>query len=108
MEAVYHLAARVGVGQSMFEVADYTSVNNEGTAILLQALIEQPVERLVVSSSMSLYGEGLYRAPNGALVGGPARTLAQLRARDWEARNSEGEILTPVPTPESKTPSLAS
>ena len=60
--AVYHFAAMVGVGQSMYEVAEYTAVNNMGTATLLEALIEQPVERLVVASSMSLYGEGLYRA----------------------------------------------
>src|SRR5690349_14948797 len=62
MDAVFHFAAMVGVGQSMYEVAAYTSVNNEGTANLLQALIQQPVERLIVASSMSLYGEGLYRA----------------------------------------------
>src|SRR5436305_5003575 len=46
VDAVFHLAARVGVGQSMYEVEDYTSVNNEGTASLLQRLIEEPVERL--------------------------------------------------------------
>ena len=50
----------------MYQIADYTGVNNLGTAVLLEALIEQPVERLVVASSMSIYGEGLYRAPNGA------------------------------------------
>src|SRR3954470_15228785 len=59
VDAVYHFAAAVGVGQSMYEIAHYTSVNNGGTAVLLQALIERPVERLVVASSMSLYGEGL-------------------------------------------------
>ena len=49
--------------------ADYTGVNNLGTAVLLEALIEQPVERLVVASSMSIYGEGLYCAPDGIGVG---------------------------------------
>ena len=58
---VYHLAAMVGVGQSMYGSGDYTAVNNLGTAVLLEALVEQPVERLVVASSMSIYGEGLYR-----------------------------------------------
>src|SRR5690348_5252097 len=60
VDAVIHLAAAVGVGQSMYEVARYTAANNLGTAVLLEALIAQPVERLVVASSMSIYGEGLY------------------------------------------------
>src|SRR5215218_9752652 len=62
VDAVYHFAAAVGVGQSMYEIAQYTDVNNMGTAVLLEALVERPVERLVVASSMSIYGEGLYRA----------------------------------------------
>ena len=72
VDAVYHFAAAVGVGQSMYEVARYTSVNNIGTAVLLEALVERPVERLVVASSMSLYGEGAYRTAGGAIVPGPA------------------------------------
>jgi dTDP-L-rhamnose 4-epimerase len=108
VDAVYHLAAAVGVGQSMYEIEKYTSVNNMGTAVLLQALIERPVERLVVASSMSLYGEGLYRAPDGRAAPGTERSLEQLKARDWELRSARGEPLAPVPTPESKPPSLAS
>jgi len=108
VDAVYHFAAMVGVGQSMYEVAKYTSVNNEGTATLLQALIEKPVERLVVASSMSLYGEGLYRTPIGDFVPGHERSLNQLKARNWELHDSEGGLLTPVPTPENKPPALAS
>ena len=107
-DAVVHLAAAVGVGQSMYEVAGYTAVNNLGTAVLLEALIQAPVERLVVASSMSIYGEGLYRDARGALVAGQERTLAQLRAREWELRGEDGEALRPLPTPETKTPSLAS
>jgi dTDP-L-rhamnose 4-epimerase len=108
VEIVYHLAAAVGVGQSMYEIAHYTSVNNLGTAVLLEALAAQPVARLVVASSMSLYGEGLYRCSDGSLCTGVERDLAQLRAGEWEVRSQEGEVLTPVPTPESKLPSLAS
>jgi len=108
VDAVYHLAAVVGVGQSMYEVAQYTEVNNLGTAVLLEALVEHPVERLVVASSMSLYGEGLYRAPDGDVHAGVARTLDQLKRADWEVRDACGEVLTPVPTPESKAPSLSS
>jgi dTDP-L-rhamnose 4-epimerase len=108
VDAVFHFAARVGVGQSMYEVADYTSVNNEGTAALLQVLIENPVEKLIVASSMSLYGEGLYRTPSGDYFAGTERTLEQLKAHDWELHDPDGDTLTPVPTPESKLPTLAS
>lgn len=108
IDVVYHLAARVGVGQSMYEIVQYTEVNNLGTAVLLEALIENPVERLIVASSMSLYGEGLYRTGDGRLTTATERNLRQLKAMDWEVRNAEGEALTPVATPEGKTPSLAS
>jgi dTDP-L-rhamnose 4-epimerase len=108
VDAVFHFAAMVGVGQSMYQVADYTSVNDGGTSNLLQALIERPVERLVVASSMSLYGEGLYRAPDGSTIAGTERALAQLKAHEWELRSANGEVLMPIPTPETKTPTLAS
>lgn len=108
VEAVVHLAAAVGVGQSMYEVASYTSINNLGTAVLLEQLIKRPVRRLIVASSMSVYGEGLYR--NGARLVEPRhdRSLGQLRAGQWELQSEEGTPLEPVPTPESKQPSLAS
>src|ERR671925_2413740 len=101
IDVVYHLAAAVGVGQSMYEVAHYTRTNNLGTAVLLEALIEHPIERLIVASSMSLYGEGLYRAPDGTVSTGVPRTLTQLQAGDWEVRGVKGEPLTPMPTPET-------
>jgi dTDP-L-rhamnose 4-epimerase len=108
IDVVYHLAAAVGVGQSMYEIAQYTSVNNLGTAVLLEALAANPVARLIVASSMSLYGEGLYHCPDGSVCIGEERSLAQLRSGEWEVRNAAGEVLTPIPTPETKLPSLAS
>ena len=108
IDAVYHFAAAVGVGQSMYEVASYTSINNLGTAVLLEALIARPVRRLVVASSMSLYGEGLYRDPDGRIVAGSERQLEQLRRSDWEVRDEQGRPLAPVPTSEDKPPSLSS
>jgi dTDP-L-rhamnose 4-epimerase len=108
VDAVFHLAALVGVGQSMYAVAEYTSVNNTGTATLMQALLERPVRKLVVASSMSIYGEGLYRSPGGDLLAGAERSLQQLKRRNWEVQDLDGEILTPVPTPETKLPSLSS
>ena len=108
VDAVFHLAAVVGVGQSMYEIGRYTDVNNLGTAVLLEALLETPVERLVVASSMSIYGEGAYQDAGGRPAVAAERSLDRLKARDWEIRDVEGEVLTPVPTPETKTPSLAS
>src|SRR3982750_4709318 len=108
IDAVFHFAAVVGVGQSMYEIANYTSTNTQGTAVLLEALAQRPVERLVVASSMSIYGEGLYRTCAGSLVEGRERTFQQLRAHDWEIRGADGDPLIPVPTPESKCPALPS
>jgi dTDP-L-rhamnose 4-epimerase len=108
IDAVYHLAALVGVGQSMYQIVDYTDVNNLGTATLLEVLIKKPVERLVVASSMSIYGEGLYKNPEGQLVSGCERTLQQLQEHDWEVYDEQRHALKPVATPETKQPSLAS
>lgn len=108
IDAVCHLAAMVGVAQSMYRIDAYTAANVGGTAVLLEALAERPVRRLIVASSMSVYGEGLYRRPDGALVEGRSRPLDRLRRGDWEVRDEQGEALAPVPTPESKSPALES
>lgn len=108
VDAVYHFVGMVGVGQSMYQIADYTSVNNMGTAILLEALIEHPVERLLVASSMSIYGEGLYVEPDGTQRMDVERSVDQLRRNEWEPHSRTGEPLRPLPTPESKTPALSS
>jgi dTDP-L-rhamnose 4-epimerase len=108
VDAIYHFAARVGVGQSMYEIEQYTSTNDVGTAVLLEALISQPVERLVVASSMSVYGEGMYQRHDGTLLEGKDRSLWQLAVGKWEVLGPNGDVLTPLPTPEVKTPSLAS
>jgi dTDP-L-rhamnose 4-epimerase len=108
VDAVFHFAAAVGVGQSMYQLEQYTSINNLGTAVLLEALVERPVERLVVASSMSVYGEGLYRLPDGTETSAAERTRAQLQAGSWEPRSQFGLPLAPVPTPERKRPSLSS
>jgi dTDP-L-rhamnose 4-epimerase len=110
IDVVVHLAARVGVGQSMYEVATYTDVNNVGTATLLEAIINRPkpLQKLVVASSMSLYGEGLYRRPDGTLVADAQRSDEAVRTSRWEPVDVSGLPLEPVPTPEAKPPSLAS
>ncbi|HYO78645.1 MAG TPA: SDR family NAD(P)-dependent oxidoreductase [Thermoanaerobaculia bacterium] len=110
IDSVFHFAAKVGVGQSMYAVENYTDVNNRGTAVLLEALLKakKPVERLVVASSMSIYGEGLYRDTAGNVAAGQERPLERLKARQWEVTDGNGNVLTPVATPETKTPTLAS
>lgn len=108
-EAVFHLAAMVGVGQSMYEMEKYTSVNNVGTAVLLEAMAHAKGERkLIVASSMSIYGEGRYRDSRGRFYDDVMRPVEQLQQGSWEPCNRESERLVPVATPEEKAPSLAS
>ena len=108
VEAVFHLAAAVGVGQSMYELGKYLRMNTLGTAVLLEALMECPVETLIVASSMSIYGEGLYRTVDGSRQTQAERSLAQLHAGVWELYDAQGVRLQPLPTPETKPPALAS
>jgi dTDP-L-rhamnose 4-epimerase len=105
---VYHFAAAVGVGQSMYEIEKYTSINTVGTAVLLEALAQRPIEKFIVASSMSVYGEGLYRSSDGRVHLPAERSLEQLRKGVWEFYDKRGERLEPVPTPETKPPSLSS
>ncbi len=104
VDAVFHFASAVGVGQSMYEIEKYVDINNRGTAVLLEALLRRPVEKLVVASSMSIYGEGLYRDSEGNTFSPRPRSVTQLKAGDWDLTDPRGEPLIPVATPESKTP----
>ncbi len=105
-DAVIHDAAMVGVGQSQYQVARYTQVNTLGTANLVDILANEKtaVQRVLVASSMSIYGEGLYRRPSdGASVSPFLRPEEQMAAGDFEVRDPEtGEALEAIPTPESK------
>ena len=105
VDVIYHLAAAVGVGQSMYQISDYVAANTLGTANLLQAILDtrsQP-EKLVVASSMSIYGEGKYRCPACGEVAPPARTPAQLKMKNWETTCPHcPRILAPVATDERK------
>ncbi|WP_293855763.1 NAD(P)-dependent oxidoreductase [uncultured Alsobacter sp.] len=108
VDKVVHLAAEVGVGQSMYAVDRYVSVNDLGTAILFQQLIDARVRRVVVASSMSIYGEGLYRTVDGSVVEDAHRTGRPAAAGSWDPLDRDGRPLVPLPTPEWKRPSLAS
>ncbi|MFZ5896297.1 MAG: NAD-dependent epimerase/dehydratase family protein [Myxococcota bacterium] len=108
VDAVYHFAAMVGVSQSMYKVHDYVDVNSGGTAVLLECLAKKPVRKLVVASSMSIYGEGSYLDAAGREVNVRGRSIQQLRRGEWELSGADGQALSPRPTPESKTPTLES
>lgn len=107
IEVVFHQAALVGVGQSMYEIARYTGVNAGGAATLLQAIVdakERP-RKLLVASSMSIYGEGAYRCPVHGMVYPQLRTVQQLERGDWEVYCPQPgceEHVAPLPTPEDK------
>ena len=108
VDSVVHLAAEVGVGQSMYEVERYTSTNDVGTAVLFEKLIDQPVRRVVTASSMSIYGEGLYRDADGKLVDNAERQGLKDGLSNWEPVDARGRPLAPMATPEWKRPSLSS
>lgn len=104
--AVVHLAAQVGVGQSMYEMARYVRDNSLGTAVLLEELAQRrdAISSLVVASSMSIYGEGQYTCPScGGEEAEVVRTQAALQARRWEpVCTACGTEVRPLPTTERK------
>jgi dTDP-L-rhamnose 4-epimerase len=106
VDAVVHFAAAVGVGQSMYEIERYTSINSIGAAVLLEEVLERrdAIRKLLVASSMSIYGEGQYRNPRTGESGlaPPLRSEAQLAARAWDVLADDGEPLEPEPTAETK------
>ena len=106
VDVIFHFAATVGVGQSMYEISRYMSVNTQGTAELLQAMLDNRIvpEKLIVASSMSIYGEGQYLCPTCQTVAfPPVRPVAQLRQSQWELHCSTcNTVLIPEPTNENK------
>ena len=107
IDSVIHLAATGSAGQSLYRIADAASVNSVGTAVLLEALLRQPISRLVVASDAAVYGEGLYRTRASRAISGVTRGAEQLRRHLWEPADGNDERLLPAPTPESKAPSPA-
>jgi dTDP-L-rhamnose 4-epimerase len=100
-----HLAASVGVGQSMTDIVFYTQNNTMVAANMLQILSDRSVhtvERMAVASSMSIYGEGAYRTPVGKDVPVTLRTEQQLAQRQWEIVDGVGWKFQPIPTKETK------
>jgi len=105
VDVIYHEAAEVGVGQSMYEIQRYVRANDLGTAVLLEAVIKRrsQIRKLVVASSMSIYGEGAYRNTGGEIVYPAIRPASQLIERQWELICPRtGDVLTPIGTGEEK------
>jgi len=102
---IFHEAAAVGVGQSMYEIAKYVEINVEGTANLLDILANErhTVRKLIIASSMSIYGEGAYRCSTCGVVNPNLRNTEQLKNREWEMKCPNcSKIVEPVPTNENK------
>lgn len=106
-DVIFHLAAMVGVGQSMYQVRRYTDVNTLGMATLLDVVASERtrlrLRKLLVASSMSLYGEGAYACDRCGQVAPRLRSIEQLAAGQWELRCPTcGSALRPLPTNEDK------
>src|SRR5881227_2238831 len=105
VEAVYHEAAEVRVGQSMYEMQRYMRANTFATSVLLEHLVARRdrISKLVVASSMSIYGEGAYACPVHGATYPQLRPAEQLSERRWEAECARcGSELRPMPTDEDK------
>ncbi|MDI6825938.1 MAG: SDR family NAD(P)-dependent oxidoreductase [Candidatus Aenigmarchaeota archaeon] len=110
VNAVVHLAAMVGVGQSMYQPVRYLNVNTLGTAKFYEILLKKPeirkgIQKIVVASSMSIYGEGAYECKNCGIVYPGLRKKEQLEKKDWEIHCPKcGGYAKPIPTAEDKPP----
>jgi dTDP-L-rhamnose 4-epimerase len=104
-QAVVHFGAAVSVGQSMYQVDRYVDVNTRGTALLLDILVntKHKVEKVLVASSIGVYGEGAYECATHGAIAPTIRSEQQLAARDWEQRCPQcGVHAKSIPTPEDK------
>jgi len=104
VEIVFHQAAAVGVGQSMYEMVRYVSANSLGAAVLLEEIVARrdQIPKMLVASSMSIYGEGAYQNAGGEVVYPTLRSEADLEARRFEFEDPEGRRLEAIPTSEEK------
>lgn len=104
IEVVYYKAAAVGVGQSMYDIRRYVEVNSLGAANLLDVIVNDKIDlkKIIVASSMSIYGEGTYQSSTGEVVTPQLRSNKQLAEKQWEYLDASGSPLAPLPTSENK------
>lgn len=106
IDAVYHLAALTGVGQSMYEIKDYVDVNISGTSNLLQAVVKnnKTIKKIILASSRAVYGEGAYTCDLCGATFPQARTYEQLNQGKWDISCTTcNKSLRPIPTSEEKS-----
>lgn len=110
VDVIFHFAASVGVGQSMYEIEKYISNNSLGTSVLCQSIIDNHnnIEKFILASSMSIYGEGFYVDKNKQIKPNVKRNLEHLKNNKWELYDDNGSELEPVATGENKPPELSS
>jgi dTDP-L-rhamnose 4-epimerase len=99
VDAVFHLGGVVGNGESLVNIRRAVDANCGGTATLMEAVLARRdrIRRVVVASSVVVYGEGVARCPEHGELRSPTRSVEQLRAREWEPRCRRcGRELTPV------------
>ena len=104
VDVLYYKAAAVGVGQSMYEISRYVETNALGAANVLDLIVNEklPIKKIIVASSMSVYGEGTYRDAKEKIIFPKLRGEQQLAAHEWDYRGEEGEVLEAVATNEEK------
>jgi dTDP-L-rhamnose 4-epimerase len=109
VEAVVHLAAETGTGQSMYQIAHYYDVNQQATAAMFELIgtKHRHIQRVILASSRSIYGEGAYKLNNQIVVAAP-RDATRLKAGQFEPVGPNGETIQLVATPEDISPSPAS
>ncbi|MEK6889295.1 MAG: SDR family NAD(P)-dependent oxidoreductase [Nanoarchaeota archaeon] len=114
IDFVFHEAAEVGVGQSMYEISRYVNANAMGTANLLDIIvndeqIKKRIKKVIIASSMSPYGEGMYSCKKCGIVNPSPRTEEKMKKGLWELNCPKcNSVLKPVPTPETKTQEASS
>ena len=86
VDAVCHLAAKVGLGVDVQDLPDYAASNVQATSVLLAAMARAGIARLVLASSMVVYGEGLGRCAEHGDIAPGQRTELDLRAGRFEPR----------------------
>ena len=104
-DAIIHLAALTGTGQSMYQIDKYTDVNVSGTAKMLDVLVNEShqIKKVILASSRAVYGEGKYIHKDLGIVYPESRKLGDLENADFEVKSNMGEILIPLPTDESSS-----
>lgn len=100
VEVVFHLAATGGFTD---RITDYVRINSLGTAGLLQCIRDHqlPVKKLIVASSVAVYGEGKYLSSDGVIFSPASRTGSQLGQGIWHLNDSKGAVAQPLLTDES-------